>query len=164
MNYFFIDGYNLLFNWSEETESLQIRREHLVAWIQQTFLQINLKGTIVFDGSHRRDEEYGLSYPSPMEVAYTPKGQTADQYILEQVELSKNKKLVVVVTNDQMLKKHASCFGVKTMSNQAFLQWVAKKKGQKRKKTKGIFQESAAQVERLVKIFEERLKNDLDGY
>jgi predicted RNA-binding protein with PIN domain len=160
LSYFFIDGYNLLFYWSEESQSLQLRRNQLVAWIQQVFHQIDLKGTIVFDGAHRREEEYGLSYPNPMEVAYTPKGQSADQYIVEQVELPKNKEALVVVTNDGMLRKHVSALGVKTMSNQTFLEWVMKKRRQKKNK-KRVIRESDAQIERLVKIFEERLKDDL---
>jgi len=158
---YIIDGYNLLFNWSEETHSLEIRRAHLVGWIQQVFQQINQCGTIVFDGAHRRDEEYGLSYPSPMEVVYTPKGQSADQYIVEQAELIKNKKAIVVVTNDQSLKRHVSALGVNTMSNQAFLQWIVKRRSQK-KGRKTVIRETSYQVERLLKIFEERLKADLD--
>lgn len=95
-----------------------------------------------------------------MEVAYTPKGQSADLYIVEQLELPKNKEAFVVVTNDVMLKKHVSALGVKTMSNHAFLQWIMKRK-QKKKAKKAPIRESDAQIERLLKIFEERLKNDL---
>ncbi len=95
-----------------------------------------------------------------MEVAYTPKGQSADQYIIEQVELPKNKEALVVVTNDGMLRKHVHAIGVKTMSNHAFLEWVMKKKRQKKHK-KRVIRESDAQIQRLVEIFEERLRNDL---
>jgi predicted RNA-binding protein with PIN domain len=93
-----------------------------------------------------------------MEVAFAPKGQTADQYILEQVELTQNKKILIVVTNDRSLKLHANSFGAKTMSIQAFLNWLMKRKKQKKSK-KSVIRESPAQIERLVKIFEETLKN-----
>ena len=96
-----------------------------------------------------------------MEVAFTPKGQTADQYILEQVELIQNKKSIVVVTNDQSLKRHASAFGAKTMSSTAFLHWIVKRKSQKKTK-KPIIRETSSEIERLLKIFEERLKTDLE--
>ena len=155
---YIIDGYNLLFNWSEETQSLEIRRTHLVGWIQQVFQQINQCGIIVFDGAHRRDEEYGLSYVSPMEIVYTPKGQTADQYIVEYAELINNKKSITVVTNDQSLKRHVSAVGVKTMGNQAFLHWIVKKRSQKKGK-KTVIRETSYQVVRLLKIFEERFKD-----
>ncbi len=116
---------------------------------------------IVFDGSRRIDEDYGLSYSNPMEVAYTPKGQTADQYILEQIEPIRNKKAVIVVTNDLMLKRHIHAMGAQTMSSTAFLQWVSKQK-QKKKPTKPVIRESTSQIERWLKIFEERLKRDLE--
>ena len=45
------------------------------------------QGTLVFDGAHKRGEESGLSYPSPLIVAYTPKGESADEYIIEQFKL-----------------------------------------------------------------------------
>ena len=157
MRYFFIDGYNLLFHWSDEEPSLQIRRNQLIQWIQH----IDLQGVIVFDGSHRSDEEYGLAYASPMDVAFTPKGQTADQYILELIEISPHRKCLVVVTNDQSLKRHATGFGANTLSSQAFLHWAMKRKKRKKAK-KPAAQESKSQVERWVKIFEERLKQNLD--
>jgi predicted RNA-binding protein with PIN domain len=160
---YIIDGYNLLFNWSDEAQSLEIRRTHLVGWIQQVFQKINQCGMIVFDGAHRRDEEYGLSYESPMEIVYTPKGQTADQYIVEYAELINNKKSITVVTNDQSLKRHVSALGVKTMGNQAFLHWIIKRKNKKTGK-KTVIRETSYQVERLLKIFEERLKADLDDF
>jgi len=161
VRHFFIDGYNLLFIWSEENQPLEVRRGHLIAWIQQVFAKINCKGMIVFDGSRRSDEDYGLSYSSPMEVAYTPKGQTADQYILDQIEQIKDKKAVIVVTNDLMLKRHIHALSAKTMSSTAFLQWVSKQK-QKKKSGKPVIRESTSQIERWLKIFEERLKIDLD--
>lgn len=96
-----------------------------------------------------------------MEVAFAPQGQTADQYIIEQIELAKNKKTIVVVTNDRNLKNHVSFVGAETMSIHAFLQWLMKRKAKKKSK-KLVIKESPAQIERLVKIFEERLRNDLE--
>jgi len=126
------------------------------------FKKANQKGTIVFDGAHRRDEEYGLSYASPMEIAYTPKGQSADQYILELIELTKNKRDIVLVTNDQMLKRNAKAFGVKNLSVQAFLHWIETRK-RKKKSQKPSMQESNLEMKRLLKIFEERFREILES-
>lgn len=161
--YFFIDGYNLLFSWSEEKSSLENRRVQLVEWIQREFKRMRLEGTVVFDGSHRRDEESGRSYPSPLEIVFTPKGQSADEYIIERLEARKRKKTITVVTNDQGLRRHVRSFDAKTMSNNSFLIWLAKRERKRKAKKSVIFRESSFQEERLLKIFEERLKKSLDN-
>ncbi|HEX2582656.1 MAG TPA: NYN domain-containing protein [Chlamydiales bacterium] len=157
--YFLIDGYNLLFSWIEGKESIEKKRIRLIAWIQQTFRRMRLQGIIVFDGSHSRDEESGLAYPSPMELAFTPKGQSADENILERVEALKNRKSATVVTNDLGLKRQAGAFGAKTMSNDEFLDWLLKRAA-KRKRKQATTKESPQEIERLTKIFEQRLKDD----
>jgi len=149
--YYLIDGYNLLY-------SLQESRDRLVKWFQKEFAQLDQSGMIVFDGAHRRDEESGRAYGNPLEVSFAPKGQTADAYILEQVQLLKN---VTVVTNDGGLKRQARAFGAKTMTNEAFLEWLAKKRKKKVKKVE--VRESPREMERLLKAFEERLKHNLEG-
>jgi predicted RNA-binding protein with PIN domain len=165
--YYFIDGYNLLFTTTDSVKNLQIQRQTLVAWVQREFAKLRLSGSVVFDGAHRRGEESGLSYPSPLEVAYTPKGQSADEYIIEQLSIQKNCKISVVITNDMGLRRHAQAMGARTQSNESFLQWLAKKG--KKKGTKGkVIKETAQQIDRLMKIFEERLKkkstDDLEGW
>lgn len=114
---------------------------------------MGLEGVIVFDGAHKRGEESGLSYPTPLIVAYTPKGQSADDYILEQIA---GKKQVTVVTNDRGLILHAKSLGAKVLSNSQFIQWIEKKKKQKKIEEP---KETRYNFERLLKIFEERLKN-----
>ena len=122
---------------------------------------MRLKGALVFDGSHRRDEESGLSYQNPLELVYTPKGQSADEYIIEQLERLKNCKSITVVTNDQGLRKIAGALKANVQSNRSFLTWLAKRS--KRKKGKlPVIRETSQQIERLIKIFEERLKHDLE--
>jgi len=161
--FFLLDGYNLLFSWIEGNESIESKRQKLVKWIQDEFKNLNLLGMIIFDGSHRSDEESGLSYPSPMEVAYTPKGQSADENILQRVEARSNRKNVIVVTDDRGLKNQARALGAEIMGNSDFIQWISKRE---RKKNIDKFQhkDSPHQIKRLTKIFEERLKKtDFEG-
>ena len=157
--YFLIDGYNLLFSWMEGRESIEKKRELLVRWVQGEFKRLKLRGIIVFDGSHRKDEESGLSYPSPMELAFTPKGESADENILARVESIKNRKSAIVVTNDLGLKRRVSAEGAKTMANDEFLEWLWKRAAKKKVKQRPA-QESSYQIERLTKIFEERLRDE----
>lgn len=165
--YFFIDGYNLLFTALESKLPLQKQRNHFVVWMQSEFTNGKLQGTIVFDGAHRREEESGLSYPSPLIVAYTPKGQSADEYIVEQLEATQNCKIITVVTNDAGLKRHARAAGAKTQSNSDFLEWLIKRAKKKRPKNRP-FRETDHQISRLAQIFEERFKkgsvDDLEGW
>src|SRR6185312_915255 len=126
------------------------------ATLQKQFGKLKISGTLVFDGAHRRGEESGLSYPSPLIVAYTHKGQSADEYIVEQIELLSNPKEVTVVTNDKGLGLHARSHGAKVWSNAEFIHWL-KGRGQK-KKAKAIEpKETKENIDRLLKVFEERL-------
>ena len=99
--YFLIDGYNLIFTLSCSKKSLQSLRQEVIQYLRKEFARKKIKGMLVFDGAHRRDEESGLSYPSPLIVAYAPKGQSADEYIIEKLEISKNPKIITVITNDR---------------------------------------------------------------
>lgn len=151
MNYY-IDGYNLIFTLIDSNETLQHLRQKLIRHLQKKFSQLHLSGVLVFDGSYRKGEESGLSYPSPLIVAYTPKGQSADQYILEQIE---GKKQVIVVTNDKGLTLQAKSLGAKVQSNEDFIRWLTKKKT----KQKEVEPKDTKQnIERLLKIFEDKLK------
>jgi predicted RNA-binding protein with PIN domain len=161
--YFLIDGYNLLFSWIEGKESIEKKRVRLVLWIKQAFKRMRLHGIIVFDGAHQKDEESGLAYPSPIELAFTPKGQSADENILERVEALKNRKNATVVTNDLGLKRQAGAFGAKTMSNDEFLEWLLKRSAKKKRKRLPT-QESPQEIARLTEIFEQRLRDALDHW
>lgn len=110
---------------------------------------------LVFDGRHCREEESGLSYANPLEIAYTAKGQTADEYIVEKLEWKDPKMICTVVSNDQGLCRHAQALRVKTQSNEAFLRYLEKKKPRKREKAYEP-KESPKEMERLLKIFESK--------
>src|SRR3990167_192094 len=97
--YFYLDGYNLLFSLVDSKQPLSLQRESLIRFFQKEFALRKIKGILVFDGAHRREEESGLLYVSPLEIAYAPKGQSADAYIVEQLEQDPQRKQAVVVTN-----------------------------------------------------------------
>jgi len=154
--HYIIDGYNLIFSLTESKDSLQVLREKTVHSLKILFAKRKISGTLVFDGAHRRDEESGLSYPSPLTVAYAPKGQSADDYIVELLEISKNPKQCTVITNDKGLSRHAKSHRAHVLSNQDFISWLKKPK-----KKQGNVEpvETKRNIDRLLKIFEERLEN-----
>jgi predicted RNA-binding protein with PIN domain len=157
--YFFIDGYNFLFSLVEEMPSLQRNRDQMVQWLCSQFSEMDLKGMLVFDGSHRREEQSGLTYHSALEIMFTPKGQSADAYILEALALVANPKSYFVVTNDRGLTRQAQAARASVQTSHSFLSWLTKHSLKKQKK-RAPRKESSAEIERLTKIFEERLKRE----
>ncbi len=160
MIYYYIDGYNFIFSLIESNESIQILRQKTIHLLQKKFALLNLSGTVVFDGSHKRGEESGLSYPSPLIVAYSPKGQSADEYIVEKIELASQPKTITVVTNDRGLIQHVRSLGAKVQSNSEFIHALLSRSKKKSKK-KNEPEDSKENIERLLKIFEKRLKEGL---
>jgi len=155
--YYLIDGYNLIFSLIESKESLKALRGKVIHSLQKQFGKRKISGMLVFDGAHRRDEESGFSYPSPLIVAYAPKGQSADDYIVEYIHVSKTPKQITVVTNDRGLGSHAKSGGAKVMGNDEFITWLHKRK--KSTIVKEV-KETKQNIDRYLKIFEERLKNE----
>jgi predicted RNA-binding protein with PIN domain len=119
---------------------------------------------VVFDGSHPAGEQSGLSYKSPLVIAYSHHGQSADQYILEKLESAKIPANITVVTNDKFLSSQARSYGAHSLTVHAFLVHLEKKHSSKKKKTevKSPLEISRRELDRLIKIFEDRLEQDLD--
>lgn len=160
--HYLIDGYNLLFYGDESKSTLQSKRQTIIQSLQKEFALLHMKGTVVFDGTHEPGEQSGLSYKSPLVIAYSHQGQTADQYILEKLEASKTPSELTIVTNDKRLAMHARNYGAKSMTITEFLTQIKKKHLQKKdtvveKKPTAI---SERELNRLLKIFEERLDDD----
>lgn len=156
---YLLDGYNLIFSLSDSHKNLKVQRDETILFLKKRFAIKKISGILVFDGSHLRDEESGLSYPSPLIVAYAPKNMSADDYIIEKVEFSKNPKVCVVVTNDKGLARHVKSMGAKVESNADFIAWISKNKT---KKASREAKDSPQNIERLLKIFEKRLEEDLE--
>lgn len=160
--YYLIDGYNFLFSLFDSKRSLASQRQKTILFIKKQFSLLNLSGSLIFDGARRREEESGLSYPSPLEVVYTPKGQTADEYILEKIDTGKKKRQFTVVTNDRGLIGNCRPLGAKIISNMDFLKWLQEKAKKKKTVEKISIVETKYNIDRLLKVFEEKLKNEED--
>lgn len=156
---YFVDGYNLLFTLTELNHPLSLQRQKLIQFLQKRFAALKLSGILVFDGRIRCDEESGRSYPSPLEVIYTREGQSADEFIEEQIRISKNPRQITVITNDRRLVANARSAGAKTMNNAQFLEWLTSRR-KKPTQIKPEVTDSKQNIERLLQIFEKRLKED----
>ena len=158
---YLIDGYNLLFCLIDSKKTLQSQRQTIIRSLQHEFAALHLEGTIVFDGSHVRGEQSGLSYKSPLIIAYSFSGESADQYILEKIETFAKPSELTVVTNDKTLSSAARSLGAQTMNLKAFLSFLEKKHGKKEEiQEMRPAKETKREFDRLLKIFEERLNED----
>ena len=153
---YLLDGYNLLFALIDSQHPLAAQRQQIIRFLQKLFAHYKMDGLLVFDGRVRRGEESGRSYASPLEVIYTPEGQSADEYIIERIGSSKGASQMTVVTNDRGLIAHARSFRVQTMNVAPFIQWLTNRK--KTTHAKPTIVETKHNLERLLKIFEKRFE------
>ncbi len=156
---YILDGYNLLFTLTESDEPLVKQRQKIVVFLQKKFAKFKMDGILVFDGRVRNGEESGRSYSSPLEVIYTPKGQSADHFISERIESSQNPRQITVVTNDRGLIANVRSLGAKTIGNAPFIEWlIHRKKGAPSREPEVA--DTKQNIERLLLIFEKRLEEE----
>ncbi|MFI5343152.1 MAG: NYN domain-containing protein [Chlamydiales bacterium] len=159
---FLLDGYNILFSLVDSEKTFSNQRQEVITFLQKQFASLKLSGMLVFDGFHRSEEESGRGYESPLEIIFSPKGQNADSFILEQIALAKNPKDIKVVTNDAGLTRQARASGAHVLTNTAFLEYLKKahSKATRAKSHEKDITESPKSKERLQKIFEDRFRQE----
>lgn len=139
--------------------TLQQKREILLS----TLSAFSLNMTVVFDNT-RADLGSGRGHFRDLEIIYTEEGQTADQYILDEISHAFTPKQETVVTSDRELAERCKLLGAKVKSIPAFLDQLAKKKKKKKIREKerkdSDLRDSDQEIERLLKIFEERAQRD----
>ncbi len=163
--HYFIDGYNLLFFHLKPDASLQKKREELIEILDEKFKLLKDDVTVVFDGFNTLEKTPQRQYFQSLKIVFTPKGQTADEYILEQLQHLKNPSHITVVTADKNLAQKVRYMRAHTKTPKAFLLLAAKKESEKISANEKLFEESKIQIERLLHLFEKRLReNDLDNF
>lgn len=151
--YYLIDGYNFLFRYLDSNKSLKTQRTKIIHALQNEFEELGLEGKIVFDA---RGDARTFAYKSPLIIAYSERGETADQYILEYLEGASAPSEVTVVTDDRFLSSSARRLGAHTLSLKSFCSMLQKKQAKKEACKGLVFKESKREFDRLLKIFEER--------
>ncbi|NGX39171.1 MAG: hypothetical protein KR126chlam1_00493 [Chlamydiae bacterium] len=158
--HYLIDGYNLLFRIpSEQKLSLKKRREALIEFLGDELRGIKGTLSIIFDSSEQIRDFPQVALSKNLEVIYAPKGRTADEYIIEMVEVSKNPKVLTVVSSDNGLSGQCRHLGAQTQSIEEFLAFAEKKQGRSTS-SKPNYRETSSHIERLRKIFEEKLEKE----
>lgn len=120
--HYFIDGYNLLFRSHPFEDSLQESRLAIIRDLNQKIALVRLNVSIVFDSSLTLEES--KSHFDQLEIFYTSKGKTADEYILDKIRNSPTPAQETVVTSDKGLSRQARAYLAKTTTVEAFLNWL----------------------------------------
>jgi predicted RNA-binding protein with PIN domain len=124
--HYYIDGYNLLFRFLKAGEAMQKQREDITLDIERMLGVLNIDATLVFD-SHYQEDENTRSHFKSLEIIFTSKGETADEYILQELKESHSPANHTVVTSDKKLAHLCQLRLGKTLSVDEFLNWIRKR-------------------------------------
>lgn len=132
--HYLVDGYNLLFKgaWSHTSPNLEQARSALIQELDKHASLLNLHLTIVFDAP-LQSEELRRGHYNSLEIIFTAKGQTADDYLHDFVAHQQNK--VVVVTSDKTLARKVKSLGAYVEGVRDFLSHLRKKSQNRLAKT-----------------------------
>lgn len=125
--HYFIDAYNLLFRITHDIENLSLMREQLIKSINLKAQVLNLKITLVFDGTFQKEQMQRYTRFYEIEIYFSSTGETADDLILELVKDQKRPHEVTVVTSDKKLAWYARHCTAKTETAEQFLYWLDKR-------------------------------------
>jgi len=134
--HYFIDGYNLIFRLFYSLDDLKVQREQIIKDLQGKIQCIGLDVTLVFDAQYQYGE-MTRSHFRDLEVVFTAQGETADEYILNELKDNVHSIKHTVVTSDKKLAWQADRRGAKTESVEEFIVLLNKRyknKLQQRKK------------------------------
>lgn len=124
--HYYIDGYNLLFRILRAGDDIRRQREEITLDLERKISLLELEATLVFD-SHYQEDESTRSHFKSLEIIFTAKGETADEFILHKLKESTNPTHYIVVTSDKKLARLCQLRLAKTESVEEFLAWVGKR-------------------------------------
>jgi predicted RNA-binding protein with PIN domain len=159
--HFFIDGYNLLFFHLTPDENLKKTREELIQLLDKKLKALNIKATLIFDGFNQIESAGERQYFDALTVVFSPRSETADEYILEHVSSAKKPNEITVITGDKKLAQAIRNLGAHCKTPKVFLKEIAKKQLQKENsetKSQTELEETRENIERLLNLFEKRLQ------
>ncbi len=160
---YLVDAYNLLFRSTKKRGPLEQTRQQLIEELNEAVSKLNLQVILVFDGADKHFSHASRGHFNAVEVIYTPQGQTADEYISEEVIQSLKPAQITVVTNDRELAHRCKAHRAKILTLDQFISFLMKKKIKKRKTSSSArnFRDSEIELNRLLLIFEKKMLEDL---
>lgn len=120
--HYFIDGYNLLFRLLHG-EHLQSEREALIYDLNRKISLVKIDLSIVFDSAFQIGGRTKTHY-NEIEILFTAEGETADEYIVDEIKNSPNPQQETVVTSDKKLAWRVRNRSAHTESVEDFMLWL----------------------------------------
>lgn len=121
--HYFIDGYNMLFRLLHGSDDLQSQRQAFIYDLNKKISLINLDVSIVFDSTFQIGGRSRTHYDA-LEILYSAEGETADEYILDELKNSLHPQQETVVTSDKRLAWKARNRSAHTESVEEFILWL----------------------------------------
>jgi len=164
--HYYIDGYNWLFRTPKAPLSFEEKRRQFIKDIYDLVGESSCLVTIVFDSSDPTRTLSSKGNYKSLEIVYTQKKQTADQYIEEAVEYASKPHNLTVITLDRELREKCILKGASALSMKEFFVIFEKKNakvkpGKQEVAFKKMMKESPSQIARLLVLFEKKLLDDL---
>ena len=121
--HYYIDGYNLLFRVHPSGEEFKEQRQRIIHDLSQKIDLLEIDATIVFDATFQIGES-SRSHYKQLEIVYTDEGETADEYIVNELKSTPNPSQETIVTSDKKLAWYARRQNSKTESVEEFITWL----------------------------------------
>ena len=157
--HYIIDGYNFLFFYLSFDSSLQKKREEMIELLDENLLDLKIRATIIFDGFSNAHDNIERQYFNSLVVIFTGKNQTADEYIIEKLSVTENNNEETVITGDKSLALKSKQLGAHVLTPKNFVKKVLSKPIEANNNTQN-FEDTKENIERLLEIFENRLKEN----
>ncbi|WP_068467675.1 NYN domain-containing protein [Candidatus Protochlamydia phocaeensis] len=133
--HYFIDGYNLLFRLMHGSDDLQQSRQQIILDLNKKISLVKLDVSLVFDAAFQEGDRT-RSHFDALEILFTAEGETADEFILEEIKNSIFPQQETVVTSDKRLAWQARHRSAHTESIEEFMVWLNKSYKNKLKQLK----------------------------
>ncbi len=161
---YLVDAYNLLFRTRKKKAPLEQYRQSFIEDLNEIISKLNLQVTLIFDGAEEHLRLPSRGHFETLEIIYTNKGQTADEYIFDEVAIAKSPAQLTIVSNDRELTGRCRQHRAKTLTIDEFLHFLSKKKAKNKRltRTPKSFRETDPEIARLLVIFEKRMIEEVD--
>ena len=137
--HYYIDGYNLLFAlFGPGMSDFTSRRDWLIQTLNVKVELLGLEISLVFD-SHFCEGAGSRSHFHHLEILYTPKDVSADDFIIKKIKKSDDPTKTLLVSNDRELTLRARNLLANSQSVDEFINWLDRRyKNKTQKKSKPI--------------------------
>ena len=118
-----IDGYNLMHKLAVKGESLEQKRNKLVALVNEFCEENKNKALMVFD-AHRTESLYKTREKAGrVSIIYTPKNETADDVIISILD-EKKPKNNMLISSDNRIRRQAAEKNFHLMRSEEFAEYL----------------------------------------